>query len=187
MTWSDLSSDGAAVPVGRPARDHRACQHPFRSIEGKNSRSLVMKPARKRAVARIFEKYFANPQLRFALRRGLAPANFALLETTGRRTGLPRQTPVGGRLEGDAFWLVSEHGRRSQYAQNLIANPRVRVKTQGRWHIGRATLLPDDDARQRRQALDRTHGLSGRIDGLIFRAAATDPLTIRIDLDPSPA
>jgi deazaflavin-dependent oxidoreductase (nitroreductase family) len=146
-----------------------------------------MKPRRKRAFTRALEKYVANPQLRFALRRGLAPANFALLETTGRRTGLPRQTPVGGRLEGDSFWLVSEHGRRSHYARNLIANPRVRVKTQGRWLAGRATLLPDDDGWQRRQALDRTHGLSGRIDGLIFRATATDPVTIRIDVDRGPA
>jgi deazaflavin-dependent oxidoreductase (nitroreductase family) len=146
-----------------------------------------MKPTRKRAISRVLEKYVANPQLRFGLRRGLAPANFALLETTGRRTGLPRQTPVGGRLEGDSFWLVSEHGRRSHYARNLIANPRVRVKTQGRWLAGRATLLPDDDGWQRRQALDRTHGLSGRIDGLIFRATATDPVTIRIDVDRGPA
>lgn len=146
-----------------------------------------MRPARKRALARVLEKYVANPQLRFAIRRGLAPANFALLETTGRRTGLARQTPVGGRLDGDTFWLVSQHGRRSHYVQNLIADPRVRVKTQGRWHIGRATLRPDDDAQRRRRDLDQTHGFSGRIDGIIFRATATDPLTIRIDLDPSAA
>jgi deazaflavin-dependent oxidoreductase (nitroreductase family) len=146
-----------------------------------------MKPARKRALARMFEKYFANPQLRFGLRRGLAPPNFALLETTGRRTGLARQTPVGGGLDGDTFWLVSEHGRRSNYVQNLIADPRVRVKTQGRWHVGRATLLPGDDAWRRRRGLDQTHGVSGRIDGAIFRAAATEPLTIRIDLDPNAA
>jgi hypothetical protein len=83
--------------------------------------------------------------------------------------------------------LIRPSSSSSYYAQNLIANPRVRVKTQGRWHIGRATLLPDDDARQRRRALDRAHGLSGRIDGSIFRAMATDPLTIRIDLDRDPA
>jgi F420H(2)-dependent quinone reductase len=71
--------------------------------------------------------------------------------------------------------------------QNLIADPRVRVRTQGRWHVGRAALLPDDDARCRRRTLDRTHGVSGRIDGIIiFRAMATDPLTIRIDLDRDP-
>ena len=36
-----------------------------------------------------------NRLTRFALRKGMAPRAFALLETTGRRTGLPRHTPVG--------------------------------------------------------------------------------------------
>lgn len=147
-----------------------------------------MKPTRMYArLWRAFEKYVANPQLRFGLRRGLAPANFALLETTGRRSGLTRQTPVGGALDGDTFWFVSEHGRRSDYVQNLIAHPRVRVKTRGRWHVGRATLVPDDDALARRRRLDQTHGVSGRIDGMFFRASATDLLTIRIDLEPDAA
>jgi deazaflavin-dependent oxidoreductase (nitroreductase family) len=143
-----------------------------------------MKPSRKQTISRVIEKYVVNPQMRFGLRHGLAPANFALLQTTGRRTGRARQTPVGGVLEGDAFWMVSEHGRRSQYVRNLIADPRVRVKAQGRWHSGRATLLPDDDGWERRRSLDQMHGFSGRLDGRIFRATATDPVTIRIDLDP---
>lgn len=46
-----------------------------------------------------------------------------LLETTGRVSGLPRTTPVGGRRAGDAFWLVSEFGERSQYVRNIKANP----------------------------------------------------------------
>jgi EmrB/QacA subfamily drug resistance transporter len=32
---------------------------------------------------------------------------FALPETTGRRTGLARRTPVGNGLDGDTFWLVA--------------------------------------------------------------------------------
>jgi len=35
------------------------------------------------------------------LRSGFAPRAFALLETTGRRTGLARHTPVGNGLDGD--------------------------------------------------------------------------------------
>jgi hypothetical protein len=35
---------------------------------------------------------------------------------------------VGNGLDGDVFWLVSEHGRQGGYVKNLIANPRVRVK-----------------------------------------------------------
>jgi hypothetical protein len=36
-----------------------------------------------------------NRLTRWALRRGLAPKALALLETTGRRSGLPRHTPGG--------------------------------------------------------------------------------------------
>lgn len=143
-----------------------------------------MEPERKRALSRVLEKYVINPQMRFALRRRLAPGNFALLETTGRLSNRPRRTPVGGCLDGTTFWLVSEHGRRSDYVKNLIADPRVRVKAKGHWYPGRATLLPDDDGHRRRRQLDQTHGRSGRVDGMIFRAAATEPLTIRVDLEP---
>ncbi|XUN33883.1 nitroreductase/quinone reductase family protein [Streptomyces lividans] len=73
-----------------------------------------------------------------------------LLETTGRVSGLPRRTPVGGRREGDSFWLVSEFGERSQYIRNIRADPRVRCAS-GPLAPGDG-LLPDDDplARLRR-------------------------------------
>jgi hypothetical protein len=38
-----------------------------------------------------------------------------MLETTGRKSGVPRRTPVGGRVIDKAFWMVSEHGNRAQY------------------------------------------------------------------------
>jgi len=47
-----------------------------------------------------------NRLTRFALRKGIAPPAFALLETTGRRTGIPRHTPVGNGCIGDTFWPV---------------------------------------------------------------------------------
>jgi len=52
-----------------------------------------------------------NRMLRWALRRGLGPRAFALLETTGRRSGRPRQTPIGNGLVADTFWLIAAHGR----------------------------------------------------------------------------
>lgn len=128
------------------------------------------------------ERRVVNPAMRWLLQVGLAPRAFALLETTGRRTGRPRLTPVGNGLEDHVFWLVAMKGPQSSYVQNLLANPRVRVKVGRQWRTGSATLLPGDDSSRRRQAIDRSHGLLGRIDGLIFRAAATDACTIRIDL-----
>jgi deazaflavin-dependent oxidoreductase (nitroreductase family) len=130
------------------------------------------------------ERYVFNPVVRAALRLGIAPRAFALLETTGRRSGQPRLTPIGNGLDGDVFWLVSEHGRNGAYVKNLIANPDVRVKVGHRWFTGTATVIDDDDAHARRRQLDRVNGAIGRADGVIFRAAASTPITIRIDLCP---
>jgi hypothetical protein len=49
----------------------------------------------------------SNRLISLALHAGFAPHAFAMLETTGRRTGLPRHTPVGNGLAGDTFWLVA--------------------------------------------------------------------------------
>ena len=89
----------------------------------------------------------SNRLIRLALRAGVAPRAFALLGTTGRCTGLARQTPVGNGLDGDIFWLVAAHGTQADYVRNLQANPRVRVKADGAWRAGTAIALPGDDAR----------------------------------------
>jgi len=133
---------------------------------------------------RLLEKSVFNPAFRVALRFGIAPPAFALLETIGRRSGKPRLTPVGNGLDGGVFWLVSERGRRSGYVKNLVANPRVRVKVGRRWYPGTAAIIDDDDAHARRRRLDAANGLFGRADGVIFRASATIPVTVRIDLNP---
>jgi deazaflavin-dependent oxidoreductase (nitroreductase family) len=119
-----------------------------------------------------------NRITRLALRWGVAPRAFALLETTGRRTGRPRHTPVGNGLLGDTFWLIAAHGLQSDYVRNLRAVPRVRVKIGRRWRSGTAHLIGEDDTDTRSRTLPY------RWDAAIGRAMATSPLTIRIDLDP---
>ncbi|WP_433727053.1 nitroreductase/quinone reductase family protein [Nocardia sp. CA-129566] len=99
-----------------------------------------------------------------------------LLETVGRVSGQPRVTPIGGRRVGDAFWLVSEFGDRSQYIRNIKADNRVRVRLHGRWHTGTAHVLPDDDPRARLRTLPKANSAAVRLVG-------TDLLTVRIDLD----
>jgi deazaflavin-dependent oxidoreductase (nitroreductase family) len=123
----------------------------------------------------------SNMLMRFALRRGLAPSAYVLLETTGRRTGLARQTPVGNGLVGNTFWLVAAHGTQADYVCNLRAEPRVRVKVGGGWRVGTAVVLPDDDAAARSRTLPH------RWDAALGRMMASQPLTIRIDLDPAPS
>lgn len=72
----------------------------------------------------FFQKRVANPLMR------RLPFQ-TLLETTGRKSGRPRRTPLGGAKVGDQF--VSEFGERSQYIRNIQADPRVRVLINGRW------------------------------------------------------
>jgi deazaflavin-dependent oxidoreductase (nitroreductase family) len=98
-----------------------------------------------------------------------------LLETTGRKSGQPRRTPVGGSRAGDQFWFVSEFGEKSQYVRNIKANPGVRVRLGGRWHDGTAHLMPDDDPRARLRSLPQFNSLA-------VRAMGTNLLTIRVDL-----
>ena len=118
-----------------------------------------------------------NLLTRWALRHGLAPKAFAMLETVGRKSGLPRYTPVGNGLKGNTFWLVAAHGPQADYVRNLIATPLVRVKVAGRWRQGRAVLMPDDDANARSRTLPY------QWDAAIGRMMATRPMTIRIDLE----
>jgi deazaflavin-dependent oxidoreductase (nitroreductase family) len=103
-----------------------------------------MRSRKYRAVTTL--EWGSNRLIRFALRAGVAPRAFALLETTGRRTGQARYTPVGNGLDGDTFWLVAAHGTQADYVRNLQAEPRVRVKANGAWRAGTAVALPGDDA-----------------------------------------
>lgn len=83
--------------------------------------------ARRRRLDRL-QSSVINPldKLAFALR--IPPPGDALLETTGRRTGRPRVTPVCDGTEGDTFWIIAQHGRSADYVRNIEANSRVRVK-----------------------------------------------------------
>ncbi|VBA39217.1 hypothetical protein LAUMK136_02870 [Mycobacterium attenuatum] len=122
----------------------------------------------KRQVVQRFQRLVANP-----LGRQLP---LTMLETIGRKSGQPRRTAVGGKVIGNQFWMVSEHGEHSDYVYNIKANPAVRVRIGGQWRSGTAHLLPDDDPRQRLRDLPR-------VNGAAVRAIGTDLLTIRIDLD----
>lgn len=99
-----------------------------------------------------------------------------MLETTGRKSGKPRRTAVGGRLVDNQFWMVSEHGEHSDYVHNIKADPAVRVRIGGQWRTGTAHLLPDDDPLQRLGGLPR-------LNSAVVRLMGSDLLTIRVDLD----
>jgi deazaflavin-dependent oxidoreductase (nitroreductase family) len=131
----------------------------------------------KRRVAKFVAKRFANPLMRWLLEHGLAPKTHALLETTGRKSGLPRRVPIGNGLRGREFWIVTEHGYAADYVRNIQKQPRVRVKVGRRWLEGTARLVPDDDVAARLRSLRRP------VNDALVRMAGTQLLTVRIDLD----
>src|SRR2546423_12988724 len=104
----------------------------------------------------------SNRLMRFALRKGFAPRAFALLETTGRRSGRPRHTPVGNGLAGEVFWVVAAHGTQADYVRNIQADPRVRVKLGPRWRTGTAVPLPGEPVASRTPTTPRHGGATLR-------------------------
>jgi deazaflavin-dependent oxidoreductase (nitroreductase family) len=140
----------------------------------------------KRRVIHALQKYVLNPPIKLLFAIGIVPPGYALLETIGRTTGRSRCNPVGDGRVGMQFWIVAEHGREAGYVRNIVRNPRVRVKVReglrARWRPGTATLLPDDDPRERQRWLARQRPGSFT-NALVVRMFGTNLLTIRVDLD----
>jgi deazaflavin-dependent oxidoreductase (nitroreductase family) len=140
----------------------------------------------KHQIVHALQKYVLNPPIKGLFAMGVAPPGYALLETTGRKTGKARRTPVGDARVGNQFWIVAEHGMKAGYVRNIKQNPRVRLKLREgfrtRWHTGTAHLLWDDDPRERQR------WLAGQMTSTIANSVAvrlfgTELLTVRIDLE----
>jgi deazaflavin-dependent oxidoreductase (nitroreductase family) len=146
-------------------------------MTGSAAKGRIVYPLQKRVV---------NPIVMLAHNLGIPPPGDALLETTGRRTGQPRRTPVCDGLDGETFWLVAQRGRRADWVKNIQANPHVRVKVRTRsgvgWRAGTAHILDDDDPLERRRRIGEGN-LARRLCVSASAATGTDPLTVRIDLD----
>lgn len=125
-----------------------------------------------RSVVRAYQR--ANNRLMLPV-LGWLPG-WGVVETVGRRTGLRRQVPVGGRVTKDAFWLVAGNGRHSAFVKNLEATPRVRVRARGQWHDGTAQIVDDDPLPR----LLRSNPLNGLFVWLANRHS--EMLTVRVDL-----
>ena len=132
--------------------------------------------ALKRRLSKFTTNKLVNPVVRRLLETGVFPRTHALLETKGRKTGLPRRVPVGNGLRGDTFWVVTEHGNAADYVKNIRNDPAVRVKVGRNWFSGRAQVLPEEDARERLRELNRP------VNDTMLKVVGTEMLVVRIDL-----
>lgn len=138
------------------------------------------------ALVRRVDDRVIKKGMRLLLRLGLAPTAFALLETTGRHTGLARHTPVGNGLVGDTFWLIAARGDAAHYVRNIQHDSAVRVKIGRRWSSGLAQILPDDDPGRRSAYILAHSGWLRRLDARALEASVrlqdSTPRVIRISI-----
>ena len=129
---------------------------------------------RRRAIVRL-QRYVLNPPVKAAVFLGLVPG-YALIETTGRRSGRRRRTVVGIHQEAGAVWIVAEQGRHAGYVRNFAADPEVRLRIRGRWQPGMAVIVTGDDPERRLERFGRPAHAAA------VRRLGTDLLTVRVDL-----
>jgi deazaflavin-dependent oxidoreductase (nitroreductase family) len=132
----------------------------------------------------LIGRYTANPIMRAMFKLGITPPGMALVETVGRRTGALRHTPIVCSPEGDTLWLIAQHGRHAGWVRNFEASPQVRVRLGRGWRTGTAELVPDDDVKARIATFSSTR-VGRAITGATFRALESQPVTVRIQLEPS--
>lgn len=111
-----------------------------------------------RRVLRFFQKQIGSRIFRGSA--GIVPG-WAVIETTGRWTGRIHRVGVGGRLNGDSFWLLASK------------------ETDGRWKEGEAKVRPDDDPREHLLRLNP-------VNGAFLWLAGADLVAVRIDLQNLP-
>jgi deazaflavin-dependent oxidoreductase (nitroreductase family) len=98
-----------------------------------------------------------------------------LLTTTGRRSGLPRHTPLGYLVADGAAWVLAGYGPSTLWYRNVLDDPRTTLLLPGRPPIAAlATEVRDPSVRARIiPALARSMALPGAMIGC-FPPTATD-------------
>ncbi|RJQ73041.1 nitroreductase family deazaflavin-dependent oxidoreductase [Pseudonocardiaceae bacterium YIM PH 21723] len=141
--------------------------------------------ARKRKIEIFVGKYFANPLSLFLHRIGLTGKYITEIETVGRRSGQTRVAPVTAWFDADGAWLISQHGKKSGWALNALADPRIRLRHGRKWYVGQAEFRPEDDVTARVLA-SNPGWLQGKVALAVQRGLASDPMVVRVDFVRAP-
>jgi deazaflavin-dependent oxidoreductase (nitroreductase family) len=91
-----------------------------------------------------------------------APPGFGILTTVGRRTGKPRKQSVRAIRRGDVVFVVCMMGERTQWLNNIRANPAVTIRLRDETLHGNAR--PIVDAEERRRAAEAYVATTGWSD-----------------------
>ena len=117
---------------------------------------------------------------------GLAAASVCYLETTGRSTGKPRVVEIWFAVEGTTIYLLSGGRERAHWVRNLQADPRARLRVQGRTYPVAAAFVEgtSEDPTARRVLAAKYQGWQ---DGAPLSRWARESLPVALRLDPDVA
>ena len=92
---------------------------------------------------------------------------FLTLTTTGRRSGVPRRTPLNYAIFDGRVYLLCGFGAHADWYRNLAADPEVTLALPGRVVHGRATPVVDPvEAERAMLAVVRNSGFALVFEGL---------------------
>lgn len=120
-----------------------------------------------RTAFRVFNRWVAAPLIRAGggpLLSTPVAGSILLLRTTGRKSGLVREAPLGYTVFDGRIVVVAGYGRRAHWFLNAVANPEVEVLLPGALIAGRADEITDPDERRAAfRALIESMGVVGRL------------------------
>jgi deazaflavin-dependent oxidoreductase (nitroreductase family) len=103
-----------------------------------------------------------------------------LLETTGRKSGLPRITPLQYDEIDGVIYVGSARGVKADWFQNLVANPKVKMRLGSRQMRGFAE--PFTDPTQIADFLELRLQRRPKFVGTLLRLEGLSPTPTREDL-----
>jgi deazaflavin-dependent oxidoreductase (nitroreductase family) len=79
--------------------------------------------------------------------------DYCYLTTTGRRSGRPHRIEIWYAADGDTLYLLAGGGPKSDWVQNVSADPTVVVELDGTVHNARGRVVVDSDEARRARSL----------------------------------
>lgn len=112
-------------------------------------------------------------------RKDLSAVKYLYLTTTGRTTGQPREIEIWFVEAEGRFYILAELFHKAQWVKNILRNPRVGVRIEGRALEATARVLDKErDSALWKLAQDLGREKYGWGDGL--------PVEITLDAEPTP-
>ena len=128
--------------------------------------TLIMDLVPQQNVGPVFKWIFKLPILQYKLGLGWMIGRYILLLTTiGRKSGMPRHTPLEYEYdrEHDRYRIAAGWGGNTDWYRNLLANPRVTVQVGRRRFTALAEPTPDEEVAHYMMEVSQRHPRMNRV------------------------